>query len=118
MFAFWTPGPVEIIVILVIALLLFGKRLPEVGRSLGRGIIEFKRGVKGIEDDMEEQSSRPTHLPPTDAIDDEYRTVERDTPEQDIAGPDDPDKRHGNSYAKPGGTEKKDAPTEPSGETK
>ena len=38
--------------ILVIALLLFGKRLPEVGRSLGRGIIEFKKGIKGIENDL------------------------------------------------------------------
>lgn len=45
-------GTPEIIVILVIALLLFGRRLPEVGRSLGRGIVEFKKGVKGIEDDI------------------------------------------------------------------
>jgi len=35
-----------------IALLLFGKRLPEVARSLGKGIVEFKKGVRGIEDDV------------------------------------------------------------------
>ena len=73
MLGFWTPGPVEIIVILVIALLLFGKRLPEVGRALGRGIVEFKKGVKGLEDDIDDSASRPTRLPPTDPTADEYR---------------------------------------------
>ncbi|MBN2492687.1 MAG: twin-arginine translocase TatA/TatE family subunit [Planctomycetes bacterium] len=63
---FWTPGPVEIIIILVIALLLFGKRLPEVGRALGRGIVEFKKGVKGLEDDIEDGATRPTRLPPVE----------------------------------------------------
>jgi TatA/E family protein of Tat protein translocase len=51
-------NPMEIIVILVIALLLFGKRLPEVGRSLGKGIVEFKKGIKGVEDDVESESYR------------------------------------------------------------
>jgi len=37
----------EVLVVLVVALLIFGKRLPEVGRSLGRGIVEFKEGLKG-----------------------------------------------------------------------
>ena len=37
----------ELIVILVVALLIFGGKLPEVGRSLGRGIVEFKAGLKG-----------------------------------------------------------------------
>ena len=46
-------GAPEIAIILVVALLIFGKRLPEVGRSLGRGIIEFKKGVKGIEEEIE-----------------------------------------------------------------
>jgi len=47
------PGPMEMIIIAGIALLLFGKRLPEVARSLGKGLVEFKRGVKGIEDEFE-----------------------------------------------------------------
>ena len=51
-------SPVALIVILIVALLVFGKRLPEVARSLGKGITEFKKGVKGIEDDVD----RP--LPP------------------------------------------------------
>jgi len=48
-------GTTEIIVILVIALLLFGRRLPEVGRSLGKGIVEFKKGLRGIEDDIRDE---------------------------------------------------------------
>src|SRR3954464_8222291 len=47
----------DMLVILGIALLLFGKRLPEVGKSLGKGIVEFKKGLKGIDDDIEENSS-------------------------------------------------------------
>jgi sec-independent protein translocase protein TatA len=45
-------GPMELIIVGIIALLLFGKRLPEVARSLGKGITEFKKGVAGIEDDV------------------------------------------------------------------
>ena len=47
----------EILVVLVVALLLFGKRLPEVMRSMGRGIVEFKKGVRGIEEEISEHSS-------------------------------------------------------------
>ena len=50
-------GPMEMVILGVIALLLFGKRLPEVARSLGQGITEFKKGVKGIEDDADNASS-------------------------------------------------------------
>ena len=46
-----------------LGLLLFGKRLPEVGRSLGKGIVEFKRGLKGISDEIEDESSKPAALP-------------------------------------------------------
>ncbi len=55
--AFYTPGMWEIIAILVVALLLFGRRLPEVGRSLGRGIVEFKKGLRNVEDEIEKASS-------------------------------------------------------------
>jgi len=58
--AFFGPiGPWEIVIILVVALLIFGKRLPEVGKSLGKGIVEFKKGLKGIEDEIEEASNAP-----------------------------------------------------------
>ena len=42
--------------LLVLGLLIFGRNLPDVGRSLGKGIIEFKKGLQGIEDDIEEAS--------------------------------------------------------------
>ncbi len=57
--AFWTPGPGEMAIIGVLGLLFFGKRLPEVGRSLGKGIVEFKRGLKGIGDEIEAESDKP-----------------------------------------------------------
>lgn len=46
-------GPAEMLFVGIIALLLFGKKLPEVARSLGKGVIEFKKGLRGIEDEME-----------------------------------------------------------------
>jgi sec-independent protein translocase protein TatA len=45
--------PMEMLVIGLIALLLFGNRLPSVMRSLGRGVTEFKKGVEGIEDSVD-----------------------------------------------------------------
>ena len=48
----WSPGPLEILVIGVVALLIFGSRLPQVMRSFGKGIVEFKKGLKGIEDQV------------------------------------------------------------------
>jgi sec-independent protein translocase protein TatA len=56
--AFGFPGGWEWIVLLVLGLLIFGRRLPEVGRSIGRSIVEFKRGIKGIEDEIEQESTR------------------------------------------------------------
>lgn len=46
------PGPWELIVVALIVLLLFGKRLPSVMGSLGRSVVEFKKGISGVEDEM------------------------------------------------------------------
>jgi sec-independent protein translocase protein TatA len=55
---FGTIGNWELLVLLVLGVLLFGKRLPEVGRSLGKGIVEFKKGLRGIEDEIDDASTR------------------------------------------------------------
>jgi sec-independent protein translocase protein TatA len=47
------------LVLALIALLLFGKKLPEVGKSLGKGIIEFKKGLQGVEDDIDQAGRTP-----------------------------------------------------------
>jgi|HubBroStandDraft_4_1064222.scaffolds.fasta_scaffold1592091_1 sec-independent protein translocase protein TatA len=47
------PGGYEIVVVGFIALLLFGNRLPSVMKSLGKSVTEFKKGVAGIEDDLD-----------------------------------------------------------------
>ena len=56
--AFLSPGPVEILIIAMIALLLFGKRLPEVARSLGRSMVEFKKGMSSIEQEVDATRQR------------------------------------------------------------
>ena len=54
-------GPMELIVILAIALIVLGpKKLPEVGRSIGRGMREFKESLQGEEQRREEGRRRRT----------------------------------------------------------
>ena len=45
-------NPFEMMVVLGVAVLLFGKKLPEVGRTLGKGIVEFKKGIRGVEEEF------------------------------------------------------------------
>jgi sec-independent protein translocase protein TatA len=57
------------LIILAIAFLLFGNRLPSVMRSLGQGVVEFKKGLQGVEDDVKSagasNSNRIAEEPPT-----------------------------------------------------
>ena len=46
-------GPWHLLLIAVVVLLLFGNRLPQVMRSLGEGVVEFKKGMQGIEEDKD-----------------------------------------------------------------
>jgi sec-independent protein translocase protein TatA len=66
-------GPLEIIVVLVIVLIIFGpKRLPDLGRSLGRGMREFKDSVKGGGEE------KTPELPPAEDETTAAETRERD----------------------------------------
>ncbi len=47
-------GPVELVIIAFVSLLIFGNRLPGVMRSLGKGVTEFKKGISGIEDEIDQ----------------------------------------------------------------
>jgi sec-independent protein translocase protein TatA len=61
-------GPLELILILVVALLVFGpKRLPEVGRSVGKGLREFRRASTELRDEFERAGSLEDAAPETPA---------------------------------------------------
>lgn len=47
------------LVIAGVALLLFGNRLPDVARSLGRSVNEFKKGLKEVKDDLDDDEEEP-----------------------------------------------------------
>jgi sec-independent protein translocase protein TatA len=69
-------GPWEIVLLLLLALLLFGaKRLPEIGKSMGKGMREFKESLNGKEPD-DEPAELPMQTTTTDAT---VATRERDT---------------------------------------
>lgn len=56
-------GPMELAILAIVVLLLFGNRLPSVMRSMGRGIVEFKKGVQGIEDDLDQPENKKLNEP-------------------------------------------------------
>jgi sec-independent protein translocase protein TatA len=70
LFAFLTPTTVAVLALL--GVIIFGRRLPEIGRSLGKTIVEFKKGVGGLEDDLDvaaKPSATPTQVQaPTEPV--------------------------------------------------
>lgn len=75
-------GSAEMIIFATIALLLFGKRLPEVARSVGSSLMEFKKGMQGIEDEVRNPSTSSSNSYATadsaasrPAVDDHVETV-------------------------------------------
>lgn len=79
--AWGVPGGWEWIVILVVALLIFGKRLPDIARSVGKSLTAFKKGIHEAEETKDE-------------IVDEVNKVKNDIVDEtkDAAGPKDSDK--------------------------
>ncbi|HYM64569.1 MAG TPA: twin-arginine translocase TatA/TatE family subunit [Gaiellaceae bacterium] len=72
-------GWMEILLLLLVMLLVFGpKRLPEMGRSLGRGIREFKESVTG-EDKDDDDEPRKTELTPPPAATPDATTTQRES---------------------------------------
>jgi sec-independent protein translocase protein TatA len=54
--AWGSVGWAELLIVLVIALLIFGKRLPDVARSLGKSLTEFKKGMNETKDEIEDKT--------------------------------------------------------------
>tara|TARA_B100000029_G_scaffold37093_1_gene34884 strand:+ start:666 stop:1025 length:360 start_codon:yes stop_codon:yes gene_type:complete len=99
--AFGFGGSWEWIILLFVALMLFGKRLPEVARNMGKGLTEFKKGIRGVEDEVHSATSYdpgydagPTAQRPS--VDDSLENVsapkfEPPTPATDVAADESPD---------------------------
>jgi sec-independent protein translocase protein TatA len=64
MFLFGPVGPQELLVILVIVVIIFGaKKLPDLGKSLGEGILNFKKSVSGKDEDTHTDKPNPPDKP-------------------------------------------------------
>ncbi|MBN2216482.1 MAG: twin-arginine translocase TatA/TatE family subunit [Pirellulales bacterium] len=81
-FAFLSMGPGELVIVGIIAVLLFGERLPEVGRSLGRSLIEFRKGLHEIQNEFHRsvESSSPEPREIASELDREEPTAPRFEP--------------------------------------
>jgi sec-independent protein translocase protein TatA len=73
-------GLPEIIVLAILGVLLFGRKLPEISKYLGKSIIEFKKGMKGLEDNLDDYAggnarAPAAHAAPSEAIRPPQRVV-------------------------------------------
>jgi len=79
---FGLPGGSEWIVIGLVALLIFGRRLPDVARSVGKSIVEFKKGLKDVKNEIDVQSSVEPAAPSPPRLE-----QQRETPAASPASP-------------------------------
>ena len=57
-------GMPEIIALAILGVLLFGRKLPDIARSMGKSMVEFKKGMKGIEDEVSESAQPRAAIEP------------------------------------------------------
>jgi sec-independent protein translocase protein TatA len=93
---FGNAGLGEMLVLAFLGLLIFGKRLPEVGRSLGKGILEFKKGLSGVEDSEQPPVSR--NVSSSQANPQQTRQIEST---QNLEAAEDPHQGHAATTADP-----------------
>jgi sec-independent protein translocase protein TatA len=76
---FFGLGVPEMMLLAVLGVLLFGRKLPEISKYLGKSIIEFKKGMRGLEDNLDDNSAgypqQASHPVPTEAIRPPQRVV-------------------------------------------
>jgi len=58
MIAFWTPGPLELVIIGIVALTIFGRKLPDMVKTLTKTLTEYKRGMSDYRKERDEHSKR------------------------------------------------------------
>lgn len=86
-------GPTEMLIVGVIAVILFGNRLPTVARSLGKSLTEFKKGMRDFENEMHNS----IYSDPPKSDDSYNRQIEHHKPSEEAAessGPDTPAEKH------------------------
>ena len=71
-------SPIHWFVIAIVLLLLFGNRLPNVMRSLGQGVVEFKKGLQGIEEDVKNSTNKIEEQPAKQQAKEEVKAAEAD----------------------------------------
>ncbi len=80
LFAILGLGPMEMVVLAILGILLFGRKLPEISKYLGKSIIEFKKGMKGLEDNLDDgagyhPAQAASHPMPSEAVRPPQRVV-------------------------------------------
>ena len=76
--AFGLPGGIEWVIVLVIGLLLFGRRLPEIMRGLGGGVREFRKGIEGAAEEAQREDPKKRVDSQPSKVASEEKVVEKD----------------------------------------